>query len=429
MASFHNTATGEKMRTLNGVFLNTRGINKTARFILLACLFLSGCATTPLDKARKQFRQGHPEEAIATLENPDSHSNRSLLLFFMNKGLIFHRLGQYENSAREFLRASKLIQSQDYISLSEQTTTLLSNDWLADYKGEYSERLWVHSYQMMNYLLLGQYQSAAVEARQALKELEKHPQALQQDWFTRVLIGLSFESVGKINDAYIVYKKLALDRPDDTSVARQLHWYAQRLGLSKDKEKYKALVPQKLRALNPSKMGELIIFFSHGYIPQKVSGEIYAPPDIRISFPRYQDSMSLSPALLVQSAGKDIPFTAIATNLGTVARASLDARGKAIFAKHAIRIGVKHSVVHSLRKNDEAAAELLNILFFLLENADTRGWDTLPGNLVMLRIPLKPGTHNVVVSTKHNPIQEDTYALDNLSIRPGQRLYRTLPPP
>jgi len=217
---------------------------RTARVFLLASLFLSGCAIAPLDKAHNQFEQGQPEAAIETLENVNNPSKRSSLLFFMNKGLIFHHLGEYKKSIREFLNASELIESQDYISLSEQTTTLLSNDWLATYKGEYSERLWVHTYQMMNYLILGQYQSAAVEARQSLKVLERYPQALKQDWFTQALMGLSFESVGKTNDAYIVYKKLAQKLPNDTAIAKQLYWLARQLGFSKDAKKYKALIPK-----------------------------------------------------------------------------------------------------------------------------------------------------------------------------------------
>ncbi len=398
---------------------------RAACLLLLTSLFLSGCATTPLDKARDQFHRGQPKAAIATLEDPDNHSKRNSLLFYMNKGLIFHHLGEYKKSTIEFRKASELIEAQDYISLSEQTTTLIINDWLANYRGEYSERLWIHSYQMMNYLLLSQYDSAAVEARQALKVLKKYPKPLKQDWFTQALIGLSFESVGKINDAYIVYKKLAKEMPNDKPIARQLYWFARQLGFSKDEKKYRASVPDKLKNLDPSKQGELVLFFANSSLPEKISGEIYAPPDIRISFPRYQDSYSPSPILRVTTAKKEIPFTAISTNLGTVARASLDARGKAIFAKHTARVGIKHSLVHNLRKEDEAAAELLNLLFFLLENADTRGWATLPGNLVMLRIPLNPGTHDIVITAGTNAHSlEDIYKFSNLSITPGQRIYR-----
>jgi hypothetical protein len=395
-------------------------------FALFACLVISGCATTPLSKARHQFEQGKPEAAIATLENEGAHSKRSALLFLMNKGLIFHSLGDYKSSAQELRQAAELMDSQDYISLSQQTTTLLINDWAADYKGEYSERLWVHTYQMMNYLLLGQYDSAAVEARQSINVIKKYPHPLKSAWFTQALMGLSFESTGKINDAYIVYKKLAENMPNPAAIARPLSLIAQQLGFSKDERRYTALIPNKLKGLEPTKQGELILFFANGFLPQKTSGEIYAPPDIRISFPRYEDSYPSSPSFQVQVDSEETPFTVVATNLATVAKASLDARGKAIFAKHAARLGVKQSLVHHLKKDNEAAAELLNLLFFLLENADTRGWDTLPKNLAMLRIPLAPGTHDIVIKTRNTSHLSNKILISDLAIQARQRIYKKI---
>jgi hypothetical protein len=395
-------------------------------FTLIVCLVISGCATTPLDKARHQFEQGKPKAAIATLESEGTHSKRSALLFLMNKGLIFHSLGDYKSSAQELRQAAKLMDSQDYISLSQQTTTLLINDWAANYKGEYSERLWVHTYQMMNYLLLGQYDSAAVEARQSINVIKKHPQPLKDDWFTQTLMGLSFESTEKINDAYIIYKKLAENMPNPAAIARPLSSIAQQLGFSKDERKYTALTPSKLKGLEPTKQGELILFFANGFIPQKTSGEIYAPPDIRISFPRYEDSYTSSPSFQVHVDSEEAPFTVVASNLATIAKASLDARGKAIFAKHAARVGIKQSLVHNLKKDNEAAAELLNLLFFLLENADTRGWDTLPENLAMLRIPLTPGTHDIVIRTRNTSHFSNEIHISNLAIKARQRIYRKI---
>jgi len=42
--------------------------------------------------------------------------------------------------------------------------------------------------------------------------------------------------------------------------------------------------------------------------------------------------------LRVENAKQEIPFTAVSSNLGELARASLDARGKKIFAKHVARV-------------------------------------------------------------------------------------------
>ena len=53
------------------------------------------------------------------------------------------------------------------------------------YSGEFSERLWVHTFQMINYLLLDQPEGAAIEARRAVALYEEHGNVLQNDLFTR----------------------------------------------------------------------------------------------------------------------------------------------------------------------------------------------------------------------------------------------------
>ncbi len=396
--------------------------------IIPICLLFSGCASTPLDNARNAFLSGQPEAAIAALDNPDNLSTRNALLFQMEKGLILHNLNQYQRSATAFRKASQLMDSQDYISISEQAKTLVGNEWLARYQGEYSEHLWVHTYQMMNYLLLSQPEEAAVEARQALKVLDKHPASLKQDWFTRALICLSFEHVGQINDAYIEYKKLAELMPDDSAVAAQLYGYARRLGFTKDMEKYKASVPEYLQHIDPSRDRELVLFVASGTIPRKTSGDIFIAPDIRFSFPHYIPSFSSPPSVQVQTAsGQALPFVSISTNLGNVAATALAARGKSIVAKEIGRIAVKQSLVHNLKNQDETAAQLLNLLFFALEEADTRSWGTLPESLVMLRIPLTPDIDHLFVS-QHDlqPSAKNRREIEHLSLSPGQHVFRKI---
>jgi hypothetical protein len=62
------------------------------------------------------------------------------------------------------------------------------NDLTATYKGEYSERLWVHTYLMINFLLQNRPDSALVEAKQALEIFDEYPDPLEGDLFTRALL-------------------------------------------------------------------------------------------------------------------------------------------------------------------------------------------------------------------------------------------------
>ena len=117
-------------------------------------------------------------------------------------------------------------------------------------------------------------------------------------------------------------------------------------------------------------------------------------------------------------------FSVISTQLGDVARESLDARGAALLFKLSARLVAKHAIVNNVSEHDEAAAQLLGLLFFILEEADTRGWGTLPANLTLLRIPLPPGTHNIVVTA--NSVNKEVFSVDNIRIAAGQRIYRKI---
>ena len=166
-------------------------------FAIGLLVLLNGC-TGRLNKASQEYYAGQPREALTLLDKGESFGNRNELLFLMEKGLVLHQLGNYRQSAEQLLQAAQLIDQFYYISLSEQASALAVNDWLTRYKGEYSERLWVHSYLMMDFLLLGEYDSALVEAKQALKVLGRHREALKDAYFTRALIALCFANLGKI---------------------------------------------------------------------------------------------------------------------------------------------------------------------------------------------------------------------------------------
>ncbi|MFK5927507.1 MAG: hypothetical protein QM483_12815, partial [Desulfuromusa sp.] len=157
--------------------------------LILLLFFLNGCAGR-LNKASRYYYADQPQQALDLLEKGDTLGNRNQLLFLLEKGVVFHQLGDYQQSVNQFLAAAQLIDQFEVVSLSEQAGSLVTNEWMTHYRGEYSERLWVHSYLMMNYLLLGEYDDALVEAKRALERLEQYPEALNADYFTRALIAL-----------------------------------------------------------------------------------------------------------------------------------------------------------------------------------------------------------------------------------------------
>lgn len=394
--------------------------------MLLAVLLLGGCASVPHDAVRHAFLQGQPEVALQTLEQ-QKHSTRNALLELLERGLILHNMGRYEDSAKAFLKAEKKLDEWDYLSLSNQAKTLVTSDWAGVYKGEYSERLWIHSYQMMNYLLLSDFENAAVEARLALKVLDAHEAPLKNDLFTRALIALSFESIGKYNDAFIEYKKLAEQLPSEKLIARELYWSALRAGVVNEADKYRSLLTTRKMKADPEESAEVVLFIAHGVMPQKRAADIFIAPDIRVSFPQYPPTEIFKPRYHVTSKGAALQFEEVTTLLPDVARASLNARGKQLFAKEATRASLKHNLAHELKKDNKAAGQLLSLLFLVLEEADTRGWSTLPETLSLLRVPLPPGKHSISISADTGLAgRREILQLDNVALSKGQRIYRKI---
>ncbi len=362
-------------------------------FLPVFILLIIGCSSLPLQKARTEFYSGDLARADNILEGCNGISEKDLLLCYMENGLILHYMGAYEESTEVLLKASQLIKRQEQISISEQSASVLINDRVSIYKGEYSERLWVHTYLMINFLLQYKYESALVEAKQTLEVYDKYPESLAGDHFTRALIALCFENMNLPDDARIEYKKLAAEMGGGQITPEPI-------------------VPGK---------GELVLFIGQGRVPTKVSSDVAFPPSIRISIPRYTYT---SPAMTVtvRSDGGDLNPMKITADLGKVARKSLNDRSAQYLTRQGLRAGIKEAIAQEVGETNQVGELFARAILFLLEEADTRSWETLPGGLTLARILLDSGVHNLEVCSGNLR----TIYLDGIDIPQGRRVYRSL---
>ena len=357
--------------------------------LLVAGLLFAGCASSSLTMARNAFYSGNVDLASQALADPESVSDRDKLLYYMEKGTILFYSGDYPASTDLFLQAAELIKAQEVISATRQAASMVTTEWLTKYKGEYAERLLVHTYLMMNFLLLGRTESALVEAKQALEVYDTYPEACNDDYFTRALIAHCFEALGEINGAYIEYKKLAELMGDPLPVADKLCDLGTRLGFSDEVEHFRQFLPRSEPENGPSPVGEVLVFVSRGRAPVKIPHDIILPEAIRFSFSTYADRDGYSP-------GGDIPVmpglhrsSRVTTNVGAVLRKSLDQRLARIIAKETARVVAKEAIANNI--SDSGLESLVRIAFLLMEVPDTRCWETLPGTLTLVRSPLFPG--------------------------------------
>ncbi|MBX2882101.1 MAG: hypothetical protein KTR32_19280 [Granulosicoccus sp.] len=335
---------------------------------IICLLTIQACASSgALQVARDQFRNGSTESALHTLSEADV-SNRDRLLLYLDKGLVYQAAERYADSVLAFESALKLVEELDYFSVRDQTTSLVSSDWAIRYSGESSERLWIHTFQMINYLMLDQAQSAAVEARRAVAVIDEHGDTLKQDLFTRYLMALSFEAAGQRDSAMVEYRKLEGDH--DLSIPAPL----------KNNER------------------ELILLFATGFIQPKLPGNILIDVDARLAFPYYPETFESQPSIDIEANGVSLAFERIDTDLLSVSRRALERRGKAVAARQALRLAAKYNLAEQISEEDAVAGGLAKLFLLAIEQADTRSWETLPAHLSIVRVLVPADGNNVTVT-------------------------------
>ena len=62
------------------------------------------------------------------------------------------------------------------------------------------------------------------------------------------------------------------------------------------------------------------------------------------------------------------------------------------------------------------------MVLFLIEEADTRSWGTLPENITLVRIVLDAGNHNLEISSGYS----GTVHLNDVDIPAGRLVYRSI---
>jgi hypothetical protein len=369
-------------------------LKRSSRLLALALFFLaaSGCASGRLELARQSFYDGRLDHAARVLEDPKKIAGRDRLLFFMENGVIEHHRQNYAESIRLLRRAAERIEALSVISASRQGASLLTSERITRYRGEYAERLWVHTYLMMNYLLTARPEEALVEARQALEVYAAHPDALRSAHFTRALVAHCFEVNGEINSAFIEYRKLAEKLPDPAAVADKLVVLARQLGFSDEAARYGRLLSKRdLReiAKNPGGRRELIFFVHQGRAPDKIPRNLILPPAVRFSFVAYRHAASDCRPPSVYGAEAARLCRRIDTDLALVLTQSLKERADRMLAKETARVAAKEAIASNIE--DDFLEFLVRGVFFVTEEPDTRCWQTLPACWSLLRIPLGGG--------------------------------------
>lgn len=426
-------------------------------FIFIVCILLAGCATygSRMEKVRLQFSQGDYDDALKNLEKTES--NRSQLLYLLEKGMLLHYADRYEESNNTFEEAEILADDLYTKSISREAGAFLTSDNILPYKGEKFERALTHYYRTLNYVYLRLPDDALVECRKVSFLLQKYRDesegksaSYSDGAFMQYLAGILFEWTGELNDAFISYREAEraygkYEReygvPQPSSLKGDLLRTAKALGFSEEYEHYLEKYAGSCdQAGDGGETGELILIHENGFAPNKVADEVLLPilkkdnlggdvavdvweysgqlrarmgrhyrdVDVeymlRVSIPRYVSTRPRIAYMEVQAAGSaDVSVVNMSSEMvedvEAIAFKNFVEQEPTILLRTAARGVAKYLAFRTAKKKQgELAGLLVNVVNIATERADTRSWLTLPNSFGMVRMSLPPGKYDLHLS-------------------------------
>lgn len=171
---------------------------------LFPLFFLESCSTYH-QKAltfQRDLQYEEPAHALSSLEEIKIlKKKRNELLYLLEKGKLEYLNGRPKESNKFFNEADRQIEDL-HTHLASQLLSYLINPEVAPYRPEDFEKVTIHYYKALNYLVLQAYDEALVEAKRINIELqkinEKYPEGEKNrytsDAFSLILQGLIYEA-------------------------------------------------------------------------------------------------------------------------------------------------------------------------------------------------------------------------------------------
>jgi len=211
---------------------------------------------------------------------------RNKLLFFMEKGKIYHLMGAYDSSNLYFNLADNFIENSKKTAGDAIAGNLL-NPMMKTYQGEDYERFLIHYYKALNYFYIGETDEAVVEARRISLSTSAQQQKFSptsnkytEDAFALIVQGLIYEAAAQTNNAFISYRNAAnlflntagggyygVAMPQQ--LKQDLLKTADQMGFGDQVSFYQQKFNTTHTPLQNSEGGELIVFFERGTAPVK----------------------------------------------------------------------------------------------------------------------------------------------------------------
>ncbi|MGA1845284.1 MAG: COG3014 family protein [bacterium] len=424
------------------------------------CLLLAyGCSTSVwvhypmrVSRARMYLVEGRDQLAVKELD-ARVRSGQDQLLHSMETGMVYYLEGDYGKCIPEWLDAEKMMERFDYrpvVSIrevSEQIGTLAVNDYLITYQGMTYERVLVHLYLALAYLMKNDQEGARIELKKAEQvqkkafdkwqekraaQLRDAPEAKAAEdkvlevYKTRYgmpehyssfslnplayyLSGWLYEKEGYPDEALIDYRRLR-----DLGVRQE---YLGPLVSQLEKRMHSSWGSGEGQA--GKEAGDLFVIHQQGLIPELE--ELRVPVEIKgqlviMAIPVYAQGAP-SPMHLTVTVGQERCETQELVDVYSLALESLRERIPGMVTRQVARMLVKATASREAsRKGGTLASMVTTIYNVVSERADLRSWLTIPLSIQVGRLRLPPGRHVV-----HLDLVEGAGSMQvEVDIQPGE---------
>ena len=443
--------------------------------ILLTFIFVS-CATYYQANVEfnNRFEKGQLDAAEKALQK--QKTKRTKFLYYANRGVVNSMQGEYEAS-NEWLEKAYVYNENFRQNAGDVMASYLVNPTMSPYQAEDHEQLLLLYYKAMNYLKMGEYESALVECRRlnnSLNELSdkyKSDNKYKRDAFINNLMGIAYEASGDVNNAFIAYRNayniykddfkrlFSLEAPEQ--LKKDILRTAYLNGFQSDLLFYENEF--KTKYTHSTAEAQLVFFWHNGLGPVKgewsvnfavqdngsggmtfanseygmsfpfVVGSANAGPSsslsslkvFRVAFPKYVERVPVyDGASLVTSSGTY--SLEMAEDVNQIAFKTLQERMLKEFSKSLLRVALKKVAENQVRQESEGFGALLGLVNAFTEKADTRNWQTIPHSIYYSRVPLSMGENTVRLQTKKN--RNTVSAAETFTFTPafsGQTIFHT----
>lgn len=396
-------------------------------WLLFGAALIAGCGSQNLMSGQKQmrtsFQSGDYERAdfIAdSLKDNEIYNSKDRVLYALEKGTINYFKGDFEASILSFSNAESYIDQFFTKSIKTGIGAFLSNDNQLNYNGEVYEDIYLNGFKSLGYLKMNDFESAMVEARriaQKLTEAEQkygdYAEAMAESDTTDTEEEIKWEAgTSSIHSS-----------PLSHYLASALHAKAgeedgARIEMDKLKkaiENHRALSDSELRYDSafakveyPEEYNTMFMAFC-GNAPDKVDNSIntdfnFDGRGVKVAIPKLvmqPSSVGSIEVVVNDSLSKELK---IIEEMDKVARETFEIKKPIIISRAIIR-GVLKSVAQEATTGaieDEYGEVAGGIASFVggrareaSEQADLRGWQTMPGKIYTNVVKLPAGKHNI----------------------------------